>query len=154
MNDAATPKIAPSWPEEAHAFAESFGRFEGVMKRRGYAGNKKRAEADWTSLAKDLKPEFFDSIRDSGKAAELIAEPPRKFMADQTWQKENSPPIENVVDLLVRGVCQVRNNLSHGDKFLGPEADWKRDRTLIAQAAWVLDQAIEKMPKRKTGAAF
>jgi hypothetical protein len=43
----------------------------------------------------------------------------------------------------------VRNNLAHGDKYIGTDEDRKRDAMLIAEATYVLQQALAKMPEEK-----
>jgi len=131
------------WPNEAIAFLEMFASAEGAMKRGKFANkNKVRAEADWGALAAELKEEFFVAIRDSKKASTLIETPPKKFMRDTGWQNDQPAKIESVRDLFVRGVCMVRNNLGHGDKYIGTDEDRKRDAILITEATYVLRQAL------------
>jgi hypothetical protein len=38
-------------------------------------------------------------------------------------------------------VCQVRNNIVHGEKYMVEEG--ARSDALVKEAAWVLEQAIE-----------
>lgn len=138
------------WPKEAIAFLEMFANAEGAMKRGKFANeNKARAVADWGALAAELKEDFFAAIGDSKKASTLIETPPKKLMRGTGWQKDQPAKIENVKDLFIRGVCMVRNNLAHGDKYIGTDEDRKRDAILIAEATYVLQQALAKMPKEK-----
>ena len=45
------------------------------------------------------------------------------------------------------GVCQVRNNLFHGEKFRGSEQSSERDAALVAESEWVLRLVLEKLPQ-------
>jgi hypothetical protein len=91
-----------------------------------------------------LGEEFFE-VRDSGNAVTLINDPPRILMThDLEWQP--APPLADVVDLFVRGVCQVRNNYFYGEKFVGGGDSIARDHELVRQALWVLDLAADRLP--------
>ncbi len=70
-------------------------------------------------------------------------------MADLTWKPDVPIPIENVVELFQRGVCQVRNNLFHGEKYIGSREAQSRDEALVSESLWVLRLASEKAPKLK-----
>lgn len=128
----------------ARAFALDFGRAEYVLKRSKYLRkNKEIAEADWDFFARDLGGVFFDDVVARGIAKTLIGDPPRRLTADMQWSPEKTSPLTNVHQLMIEGVCRVRNSLMHGEKFTGgPEGQWARDRTLIAEAHAVLNEAI------------
>lgn len=130
--------------EVAGAFAKMFGEVEYALKRSGcIRQNKKVAEADWDAFASSLGPEFFAAIVDKGIAQSLIGEPPRRLMNDLHWAPENPIPLTNVHELIVQGVCRVRNSYFHGEKFRGgPNGQWERDANLIKEAHAVLDEAI------------
>ncbi|RWP23633.1 hypothetical protein [Mesorhizobium sp.] len=50
----------------------------------------------------------------------------------------------NVAQLLINGVCRVRNSYIHGEKFTGGlEGQWECDATLIAEAHVVLKTAMD-----------
>lgn len=101
------------------------------------------AEADWDAFARDLGPDFFAAIVDKGIAKTLIGEPPRRLMNDLQWAPEIPIPFTNVRELIVQGVCRVRNSYLHGEKFRGgPDGQWERDVNLIREAHAVLDEAI------------
>jgi len=135
---------------QSDAFTALYKRFEHILKRNDFLANKRRAEADWKAFANSLGASFFEEVRQSGKAATLIKEPPRSLMAeDLTWQPEVPAPIENVVDLFQRGVCQVRNNFIHGEKYTGSPDDQARDEVLISESLWVLRLASERAPNLK-----
>ena len=88
---------------------------------------------------------FFHLVRDSKLADILIGEPPRRLMNQGLeWQPSLSPPIENVLDQFNRGICRVRHNLAHGEKFSVTGSGWNRDIALVTQALWVLERALEK----------
>lgn len=128
----------------ARAFALDFGRAEYALKRSKYLRQKKEiAEADWESFARDLGTDFFNDVVEKGLAKTLIGDPPRRLMADMTWSPEKAAPLTNVHQLMIEGVCRVRNSLLHGEKFTGgPEGQWARDRTLITEAHAVLKEAV------------
>lgn len=127
----------------AAAFAKDFRYAEHAMKRSGYLRkNKKVAEADWDYLAVSLGPKFFDTVVVSGVAKTLIGQPPRQLLANMQWSPPG-PPLTNVAQLIVNGVCRVRNSYFHGEKFTGgPGGQWQRDATLIAEAHAVLNEAL------------
>jgi hypothetical protein len=52
--------------------------------------------------------------------------------------------IRNVTQLFTRGVCQVRNNIVHGEKYI--EVATPRDDALVKEAMWVLQKAIRCHP--------
>lgn len=128
----------------ADAFVADFRQTEYALKR----SNHKRqgtsvAEADWDSFANELGKPFFDHVVAAQIAKTLIGEPPRRLMADMAWSPENPAPLSNVNELIVQGVCRVRNSYIHGEKFTGgPEGQWDRDLKLISEAHEVLREAM------------
>lgn len=133
--------------EIARAFALDFGHAEYALKRSRYLRkNKETAEADWDSFARDLGADFFANVVAKGMAKSLIGDPPRRLMADMVWSPDKTSPLTNVHQLMIEGVCRVRNSLLHGEKFKGgPEGQWARDRTLITEAHAVLNEAIARL---------
>lgn len=130
--------------EAAKAFVTDFQQVEYALKRSGYLRKDKQiAEADWDLFAVELGPEFFESVVTTEIAKCLIGEPPRRLMADLTWSPPNPEPLANVTQLVINGVCRVRNSYIHGEKFVGgPEQQWQRDLTLIMEAHAVLKAAL------------
>jgi hypothetical protein len=130
--------------EVAGLFAKSFGDAEYALKRSGcLRQNKDVAEADWDAFARYLGPHFFAAVVDKGIAKTLIGQPPRRLMNDLQWSPDIPAPFTNVHELIVQGVCRVRNSYLHGEKFRGgPDGQWERDVTLIKEAHAVLDEAI------------
>jgi hypothetical protein len=131
-------------------FAALFGRFEFALKRAGFLLNKDIAQADWSSFARTLGPDFFDHVVKSNKAPSLLSEPPRKLMRDGlTWMPERPAALKNVEELFVQGVCRVRNSYLHGEKFVGgPEASqWERDVQLVRESLAVLSEAEDREPR-------
>ena len=130
--------------EIARAFALDFGRAEYALKRSKYLRkNKEIAEVDWDAFARDLGVDFFANVVAKGIAKTLVGDPPRRLLADMEWSPDKTSPLTNVHQLMIEGVCRVRNSLLHGEKFTGgPEGQWARDRTLITEAHAVLNQAI------------
>lgn len=128
----------------AAAFAVQFGDTEYALKRSGrMRPDRESAEADWDAFARDLGPKFFEEVVSSGIAKTLIGEPPRRLMNDLVWAPEIPVPLTNVHELIVQGVCRVRNSYLHGEKFRGgPDGQWERDVKLIKEAHAVLRAAI------------
>jgi hypothetical protein len=142
----ASPKQeAVPWPEVAHAFISLFAQLEKSLKDSGQIKRgRKVAEADWSAFADSLGSAFFDRVQQSGKAENLIKEPPRRRMADGlVFSPETPLPLGNIQDLIVLGVCRVRNNLVHGEKFGVSGVGWERDEILTREARWVLQKAVD-----------
>lgn len=127
----------------AEEFAEEFRQMEYALKRSGYLHRKKYADADWDRFAQELGSDFFSKVSKSGIAKTLIEHPSRQLLADMTWVPENPPPLTNVAQLIINGLCRVRNSYLHGEKFTGgPDPDqWQRDAVLIEEAHVVLKEA-------------
>jgi hypothetical protein len=128
----------------AEAFAAEYRHAEYALKRSGFLRrNKEIAEADWDAFAQSLGAAFFDRIVQASIAPTLIGNPPRRHIADMTWAPEKPAPLANVAQLMINGVCRVRNSFIHGEKFTGgPEGQWERDAILIAEANAVLREAM------------
>ena len=104
------------------------------------------AEANWTSFAKALGPNFFEKVADAGIANTIINDPPRKLMSDLAW-KRNPGPLKNTHELIVVGVCRIRNSYIHGEKFVGGgDNQWERDATLVREALAILKFALSQAP--------
>ena len=128
----------------ATKFAADFGAMEYALKRAPKYRRKNRAvaEADWDAFARDLGQKFFDHVVKSGVAKTLIGEPPRRLLANMQWDPPSPAPLSNVAQLIVNGVCRVRNSYFHGEKFTGgPAGQWERDAKLIEEAHAVLKEA-------------
>lgn len=125
------------------AFAADYAGIEYALKRSGYLRkNKAVAEADWDRFAQTLGKAFFDHVVAAGIATTLIGQPPRRLLQDMQWAPPNPAPLANVHELIVNGVCRVRNSYMHGEKFTGgPEGQWERDLALINEAHAVLEEA-------------
>lgn len=139
------PKSAPENVYiTAAEFAKMFGQMEHALKRSGYLkACRKDAQADWAAYAKSLGAPFFDMVVDKGIAKTLIGEPPRKLFADGLeWGPERPAPLQNVAELIIEGMCRVRNSLIHGEKFVAT-GQWERDGVLVTEAFAVLVAAAE-----------
>jgi hypothetical protein len=130
--------------QAARAFATEFGQAEYALKRSGYLRKgKDLAEADWDAFARDLGADFFSAVVAKGNAKTLIGEPPRRLLSSMQWSPEKPVRLTNVHELIIQGVCRVRNSFLHGEKFTGgPEGQWFRDTTLVREAHVVLKEAI------------
>lgn len=129
----------------ADEFAKDFRQIEYALKRSGYLKKgKDHAEADWDRYASELGPKFFEHVVSNRLAKVLIAAPPRRLLANLEWTPPSPAPLTNVSQLMINGVCRVRNSYIHGEKFTGgPEGQWDRDAILITEAHAVLKAAME-----------
>src|SRR5689334_5849797 len=108
-------------PPHALAFRDLFARVEHTLRREGYVqAGRAKSMVDWQQFAADLGEQFFINVRDSGSALTLVQEPPRALHNDGTWQPQNPTPITTVRELML-GVCQIRHNIEHGEKYMLPE---------------------------------
>jgi hypothetical protein len=100
------------------------------------------AMADWQRFSTLLSGQFFETMRSASATKALISEPPRKRINRNGVAQWGDPvaPLTSVEHLFVRGVCQVRHNIVHGNKLDLNERDMK----LIAGAHFVLDAAISE----------
>ena len=126
------------------SFATEFGKTEYALKRTGFLRKGRDvAEPDWDAFARGLCAEFFAAIVEQESATTLIGEPPRRLLSTMEWSPERPAPLKNVHQLIVQGVCRVRNSYIHGEKFTGgPDDEWDRDLTLVTEAHAVLKAAI------------
>jgi hypothetical protein len=130
-------------PEEAIAFRDFYARAEHVLRRTGYLRtDRKKAETDWVTFATEMGQPFFAYVSGQRGADTLITEPPRALHRDGSWLPKIQQPIDGTVDLFVRGVCQVRHNIVHGEKFIVSEG--ARSCRLVKEAHWVLKEAIDR----------
>lgn len=134
-------------------FAADFSAMEYAMKRSPKFRRKDRAVAvaDWDAFAQELGQEFFDHVVRSGIAKTLVGHPPRSLLVDMRWDPPNPAPLTNVAQLIVNGVCRVRNSYFHGEKFTGgAEGQWRRDAKLVEEAHAVLKMARDYAVDAKT----
>jgi hypothetical protein len=129
--------------DDVAEFNSTFGLIERALRHAGILQKgHDRAFVDWKVFADSLGDSFFKRIQKSGDAAELISSPPGELMnraQRAVWEKQ--PALDSVKDLFIRGVCKVRANLAHHEKFVGDEADQRRDHLLVQQALYVLKEA-------------
>lgn len=128
----------------AQDFARMFGQMEHALKRSGYLkADRIDAQADWAAYAKSLGGPFFDMVVAEGIAKTLIGAPPRKLLAEGLeWSPERPAPLKTVAELMIEGVCRVRNSYIHGEKFVAT-GQWERDGQLVREAFAVLMLAAE-----------
>ena len=78
----------------------------------------------------------------AGIANTLIGHPPRQLLANLQWSPQDPAPLANIAQLVINGICRVRNSYIHGEKFTGgPDGQWKRDAKLLLEAHAVLNEA-------------
>ncbi|MGE0769426.1 MAG: hypothetical protein AB7L90_23550 [Hyphomicrobiaceae bacterium] len=141
-----------AFPDAAYAFTDLYGGVENALRKTGFCKEHvERADADWNRFAKDRLGEgFFQEAQKSGLAKTLVEGRPRKQMKEGlVWKPNEALPITNVTELIVNGVCQVRNHIEHRQKFRGDEESQKRDLALIADAHQVLELILKKHPELK-----
>jgi hypothetical protein len=130
---------------DARDLGDLFGRFEHALKRTGHLKKgRKDAQADWSSFANALGDGFFEEVISSGIADTLVNDPPRKLMADLSWQPAQAPQLTTVEELFVQGVCRVRNSYVHHEKFVTDGEQRERDAKLVHEALAVLQAAERK----------
>ncbi|WP_436640111.1 hypothetical protein [Microbaculum sp. FT89] len=129
----------------ANAFVADFRSMEYTLKRSGFLRiNTEIAEADWGRFAQKLGEDFFDHVVRAGLATTLIGDPPRRLLANMEWSPPTTVPLTNVAQLMINGVCRVRNSYIHGEKFTGgPERQWERDERLVTEAHAILVEAMK-----------
>lgn len=133
----------------AVAFFSAFSRFEFALKRAGYLRNKDVAEADWDKFADSLGAPFLEEVRGAKCAEELLRQPPGKPIRDGAqvdWREAR--PVTDVRGLFI-AVRQARNNLFHGEKFIGDGRKDSRDRQLLTDALKILELALARSEKTK-----
>lgn len=136
-------------PQGGVKFFLTFTRFEFALKEQRYLTRADGdAEASWNGFAGELGKQFLELVRASGSATTLTGPlPPRKQIAlnnSLAWRD-----MDRVLDCqqLFEAIRRVRNNLVHGGKSGDPDQDAEdpnRNRNLIAEAQWVLEQALER----------
>jgi hypothetical protein len=133
-------------PDGAAKFIATFQRFEFALKETGYLPKDGDATVIWGSVAKDLQEAgFFGAVRKSGRATTFLRMPPKKQISrGGSLDFAPADPPTNSDQLLV-AVRRVRNNLLHGGKSGDPEGD-ERNRTLIAEAQWIVEEALRTLP--------
>jgi hypothetical protein len=131
--------------KNAIAFRDLYAHVEHALRRNDYTRkDRKRAGIDWIQFAKDMGESFFDYVRTSQKAETLVSEPPRVFHRGRGMQPKTQTPIADIIQLFLRGGCQVRNNIEHGEKYI--DGGGVRDNALVSEAPWFLEQAIKRHP--------
>lgn len=129
-------------------FVALFGDAEYALKRSGYLrAGRDSAMADWDAYAQALGADFFQKIVKAGIAPTLVGDPPRLLNDALEWKPDVTTPLTNVHQLIVQGVCRVRNSCFHGEKFRGgANGQWQRDAKLIEEAHAVLSEALTYVP--------
>lgn len=134
-------------------FTDLFEHYEFTLKRRGFLQKGlEHAQADWNVFARSLGQDFFDYVRAAGIAETLIAAPPGKLMRNPLDWNRPDRALATTYDLLVQGVCRVRNSLVHGEKFRGDIKQRARDEALISEALAVLKAAEGFLATAEPGA--
>jgi hypothetical protein len=135
--------------DAAMKFMVTFLRFEFALKEDGFCHKEGKAEVDWGTVTKTLGDKFYSTVRKCGAAKTVMQRPPKQQIAyDHKLGWEVRDPPANCHDLF-EAVRRVRNNLVHGGKSGDPETvhgDPQRSEKLIAEAQWIVEQALCEMP--------
>lgn len=129
-------------------FSALFGRLEHALKRAGFLrAGRTDAQADWDAFADALGVDFYKYVVHHRIAETLIAQPPGRLLSEgPVWNRPDAA-LSSTIELFVRGVCRVRNNLVHGEKPLDDPAQTDRDLVLIREAMQVLEAAADRVPE-------
>lgn len=131
----------PQHDVDAMTFRLLMERADNALQNRGMImPGRGAAMADWQRFSAGLSEQFFEAMRAVPLTETLINAPPRKRLNRGGAAQWGDPvaPLTSVEQLFTRGVCQVRNNIVHGNK-LGLD---ERDMKLIVGAHYVLEAAI------------
>jgi len=129
-------------------FAALYRSLEHALKRTNFARTKGRLVfADWAAFATSLGDAFFADVAKSEEAKMLIEDPPMRLLEGLVWEAPKHKPLENVVQLFIEGVCQVRHNYEHGEKLVSTPAQKARDLRLMSEAGCVLSRAVASHSK-------
>lgn len=121
-------------------------RLEFALKDSGYVtpGHRQAAEVQWDCYAnKKLGPAFWNEIKGATSAMVLIQTPPKRQVVDQGgnlgWEQTGAV---TSVQELVGALRRVRNNLFHGGKSGGPDAE--QNAKLYAASLYTIDQILKE----------
>lgn len=130
------------FPPVAQRFFFLYSRMEYALKRVQMVNRD--ASANWDHFARQLGRRFFRAIVESGDAAYLIANPPRKqiVLGNRVLDWQETGAVSNAASLF-NAIRTARNNLFHGGKFpRGYLADSARDEQLLTECILVLEAAL------------
>jgi hypothetical protein len=134
---------------DAVKLVATFLRFEFALKEAGFCPRGGDAIVEWGRVTKKLGAVFYKAVRKSGNADTIVKRPPKKQIARDhqlEWERQAAPAN---VHQLFEAVRRVRNNLVHGGKSGGPDADPNdpgRKKRLIQETQWIVEQAIYALP--------
>lgn len=137
-------KMTDCFPDVAYEFMSAFARFEDALKRSGFLRNKRTAEADWDGFARSLDKAFYEAIRNAPEASTLVGLPPKILDNSLSWIE--GEPVTDAVTLF-KALRRARNNLFHGNKFIGDPAGDERAKQLLTESIWILNEASSQHEK-------
>lgn len=98
-----------------------FSKFEYALKIVGFHNGEGVARANWTTYAESIKNDFDKDSNDEliESVSYILIHPPKKQIIKDGVLKwsENPPDSSSDIELLLKYVCRVRNNLFHGGKY-------------------------------------
>ena len=118
-------------------------RLEFALKKRKFLRrNRRYADVDWKKFAKHLGKPFFEEVKKSHIAHDLIHSPPNRQIVNDTRDLDWEPATE-VSDIkgLIFALRRVRNNLFHGAK--SDDSGGERNVALIHNALCVIDYILQ-----------
>jgi hypothetical protein len=131
-------------------FIDVFSRIEYALKSTGYVlGNNNKVEPAWDRFANEIDDQFTQLDCEDINAAKslLLSSPPRKQVLQKgevIFQDQIMDQNQRSTQQVIRFVRMVRNNLSHGGKYLpNGEADTGRNEDLVNSSLKVLKACLE-----------
>lgn len=98
-----------------------FSKFEYALKMVGFHMGDGTVKIDWTMFAESINNEFNKESNDEllESIGYIFSCPPKKqIIKDGLLQWSDNPPDSiSDLDLLLKYICRVRNNLFHGGKY-------------------------------------
>ena len=136
-------KMVEKQPDGADCLFRVMMRLEFALKKRKFLRrNRRYADVDWKKFAKHLGEQFFEDVKESGIAPDLIHSPPNRQIVNDTRDLDWEPATEvSNIKGLIFALKGVRNNLFHGAK--SDDSDGERNVALIRNALCVIDSILQ-----------
>ena len=133
------------YPEGGDRLFKIMMRLEFSLKEIGYsrAANSNSVEVDWDRFSNiSLGRLFFEKIKESGKAKNLIQYPPKlqSIVEKDRLDWVEKGEVSNIQEL-IGALRRVRNNLFHGGK--SGDVDSDRNKYLVSEALLVVDYILQ-----------
>lgn len=141
------PNRQENFDEVACRMFKSFSRLEYALKATGFHRGEGDAQPNWVLFSQEIADVFVNPEAELKRAIDyLLEDPPRKqiirngILTFESAEPGNVPRAEKILIY----ACRVRNNLFHGGKFMGDEAQDLRDRELLKAVMVILSACIQR----------